>query len=209
MALIKQGKKDEAGRLFAAIAKDKSVPESHPRPRRPDRRQPRRRRERARSPPGPVGPIMTKPNHFRVAILIAAALAASGCSVFKKGKAPTTPVLGQRIAVLTSEGDVQVDPATAALPMSLPRAGRQYRLGSVRRNRVQVDGPSRARNRADAGVHRPGRPRQQPDRRGSRRRRSSPMAASTRSTPWARCALSTPRTGAQMWASQTPNEQGQ
>ena len=28
MALIKQGKKAEAGRLFAAIAKDKTVPEN-------------------------------------------------------------------------------------------------------------------------------------------------------------------------------------
>ena len=38
--------------------------------------------------------------------MIAAALAASGCSVFKKGKGPKTPVLGERIAVLTSESDV-------------------------------------------------------------------------------------------------------
>ena len=62
---------------------------------------------------------MTTKKHFRVAILIAAALAASGCGVFKKGKA-STPVLGQRIAVLTGEGDVTVDPATATLPMNLP-----------------------------------------------------------------------------------------
>jgi outer membrane protein assembly factor BamB len=63
---------------------------------------------------------MKKAHHLRLAILIAAAVAASGCSVLKKGKAATTPVLGQRIAVLSTEGDVQVDPATAALPMSLP-----------------------------------------------------------------------------------------
>ena len=62
---------------------------------------------------------MTRPKYFRVAVLIAAALAASGCGVFKKGKA-TTPVLGQRIPVLTGEGDVTVDPATTALPMTLP-----------------------------------------------------------------------------------------
>jgi outer membrane protein assembly factor BamB len=55
----------------------------------------------------------------RVAILVAATLAASGCSVFKHKKA-STPVLGERIAVLTSESDVTVDPATAAIPMSLP-----------------------------------------------------------------------------------------
>ena len=46
MALIKQGKKHEAGQMFAAIAKDKSVPDSHPRARRPDRGHARRRRQR-------------------------------------------------------------------------------------------------------------------------------------------------------------------
>jgi len=65
---------------------------------------------------------MTKSNFFRVSVLLAATLAASGCGVFKKGKGPSTPVLGQRIAVLTGEGDVTVDPATASLPMTLPAA---------------------------------------------------------------------------------------
>ncbi|MFL6829982.1 MAG: PQQ-binding-like beta-propeller repeat protein [Sphingomicrobium sp.] len=64
---------------------------------------------------------MIKQNHVRVAALAAALLLASGCSMFNKSK-PKTPVLGQRIAVLTTEGDVQVDPATAAAPMSLPAA---------------------------------------------------------------------------------------
>ena len=49
---------------------------------------------------------------FRVSLLCAAALAASSCGILKKGKGPSTPVLGQRIAVLTGEGDVVVDPAT-------------------------------------------------------------------------------------------------
>jgi outer membrane protein assembly factor BamB len=57
--------------------------------------------------------------HFRVAVLIAAAIAASGCSVLKHSK-PKTPVLGERIPVLTGESDAQVDLATAALPMNLP-----------------------------------------------------------------------------------------
>jgi len=57
----------------------------------------------------------------RVAVIALAALAASGCGVFKKG-APKTPVLGERVAVLATEQDVVVDPATAALPMSLPEA---------------------------------------------------------------------------------------
>ncbi len=63
---------------------------------------------------------MTTARHFRVAILIAVALAASGCSVFKRGKAASTPVLGQRIAVLTTEGDVSADPATRSQPLNLP-----------------------------------------------------------------------------------------
>ena len=55
-----------------------------------------------------------------IALSGALALAASGCSVLKKGKHTNTPVLGQRVSVLTGEGDVSVDPETTALPMSLP-----------------------------------------------------------------------------------------
>lgn len=65
---------------------------------------------------------MNKSRTFRAALLIAAALASSSCGVFKRGAKPKTPVLGQRIAVLTSETDVQIDPATQALPFSLPPA---------------------------------------------------------------------------------------
>ena len=57
--------------------------------------------------------------HLRLGFLLGVTLVASGCSILKKTP-PKTPVLGDRIPVLTSEGDVQVDPATAALPMSLP-----------------------------------------------------------------------------------------
>jgi outer membrane protein assembly factor BamB len=55
----------------------------------------------------------------RVAVMIAAAMAVSGCGIFKHKKA-TTPVLGNRVDVLITETDVQVDPVTAALPMTLP-----------------------------------------------------------------------------------------
>ena len=48
---------------------------------------------------------MIKNKSIRVGIMIAAALAASGCGVFKKGKASKTPVLGERVAVLTSAVD--------------------------------------------------------------------------------------------------------
>jgi outer membrane protein assembly factor BamB len=65
---------------------------------------------------------MSKVRYFRVAVTIAAMVAVGGCSsgFLKRGKPRSTPVLGKRIAVLTSEGDVEVDLPTAALPMSLP-----------------------------------------------------------------------------------------
>ena len=56
---------------------------------------------------------------LRTGIILAMALAAGGCGIFGHKK-PSTPVLGERIAVLATESDVSVDPATAALPMSLP-----------------------------------------------------------------------------------------
>ena len=62
---------------------------------------------------------MTKSRNFRVALLIAAALASAGCSVFKHSKAKT-PILGERIPVLTTESDAEPDPATQALPFNLP-----------------------------------------------------------------------------------------
>jgi outer membrane protein assembly factor BamB len=55
----------------------------------------------------------------KFALLALAAVAASGCSILKKST-PKTPVLGERVAVLASEKDVAVDPATAASPMILP-----------------------------------------------------------------------------------------
>jgi outer membrane protein assembly factor BamB len=65
---------------------------------------------------------MTKSRKYTVALLIAAALASGGCSLFKKGARPKTPVLGQRIDVLSNEVDAKADPATRALPFSLPPA---------------------------------------------------------------------------------------
>ncbi len=66
---------------------------------------------------------MTKSKiRFRVLVLIAGALAMSGCGIFNRASRPKTPVVGERIAILANEGDVAVDEATAALPMSLPVA---------------------------------------------------------------------------------------
>ena len=150
--------------------------------------------------------MITK-KHFRVAVLIAAALAASGCSVLKKGKKAATPVLGQRIAVLTSEGDVEVDPATAALPMSLPDpvANTEWTQsgGSASKSVGQVAlGTALARAfTVQAG-------------RGSSltaRLAAAPIAANGRvytiDTLGAVRAFDA-RTGALVWASQTPDDRG-
>ena len=58
-------------------------------------------------------------NDTRLTVMIVAALALGGCGILKKST-PKTPVVGDRVAVLTSELGVEVDPATAALPMTLP-----------------------------------------------------------------------------------------
>ena len=57
----------------------------------------------------------------KIALALAAASLLGGCNPFKKDK-PKTPVVGERIAVLTGETDIEADPATAALPFSLPTA---------------------------------------------------------------------------------------
>ena len=145
--------------------------------------------------------------HVRVAILIAAAFSASSCGVFKKGKSAKTPVLGERIAVLTSEGDVEVDPATTALAMTLPApvANPDWTQpgGSASKSVGHVAlGTALARAfTVQAG-------------RGSSltaRLSSAPIVANgkvyTIDTLGAVRAFDA-RNGAQIWASQTPNERG-
>jgi outer membrane protein assembly factor BamB len=60
----------------------------------------------------------------RVTLLLLSASLLAGCStvggVFKKKEKITVP--GERVAVLVNEADIDIDPATAALPMSLPEA---------------------------------------------------------------------------------------
>ena len=53
--------------------------------------------------------------------LIAAAGLLSGCGIINK-KPKSTPTVGDRVAVLVSEIDIEVDPETAAVPMTLPAA---------------------------------------------------------------------------------------
>ena len=49
-------------------------------------------------------------------------VALSGCSVLNRGGKKKTPVIGERIAILSTESDIGVDEATAAIPMSIPAA---------------------------------------------------------------------------------------
>ena len=57
----------------------------------------------------------------KFALALAAVALLGGCNPFKKDK-PKTPVVGERIDVLTSESDIEIDEATAAMPFSLPAA---------------------------------------------------------------------------------------
>lgn len=57
----------------------------------------------------------------RLIMVLAAASLVAGCSVFEGGsKRPTTPTVGQRIAVLSSDAGVEVDPGLADLPVTVP-----------------------------------------------------------------------------------------
>ena len=107
---------------------------------------------------------MTKAKTFRVVILIAAALASSSCGVFKKGKGTRTPVLGNRVAVLTGEGDVTVDPDTTALPMSLPDPVANTDWAQSGGDADHSMGQAALAKLARPGIHGPGRPRQHDDR---------------------------------------------
>lgn len=57
----------------------------------------------------------------KLALLLVASALVAGCNPFKKS-AVKTPVVGERISVLSGENDISVDPDTAALPMTLPEA---------------------------------------------------------------------------------------
>ncbi|CAN5246195.1 hypothetical protein BH09PSE3_BH09PSE3_13840 [soil metagenome] len=58
---------------------------------------------------------------FGVAPLLALSLALSGCGVFKASK-PKSIVTGDRVAILTSENSVEVEPSLAGVTVSLPAA---------------------------------------------------------------------------------------
>lgn len=58
----------------------------------------------------------------RLVTILAAASVLGGCGIVGGKKDPVTPTLGQRIAVLSSESSVAVDPALTSVPVTLPAA---------------------------------------------------------------------------------------
>jgi len=150
---------------------------------------------------------MIRSKYSRVAVVVAMALAASGCGVFKGGKAARTPVLGNRIAVLTGDTDVSVDPAVTAQPMSLPAATQNS-------DWTQSGGNSTHSMGQLALSARPARAFSVQGGRGNSltaRLASPPIVAGgrvfTMDTAGTVRAFDA-RTGAQVWASQTPTERG-
>src|SRR6476659_8321243 len=150
---------------------------------------------------------MTRSKTIRVALMIAAAIAAGGCSVLHKGKKTNTPVLGQRIAVLTGENDVTVDPATASLPMTLPDAVANSDWTQSGGNAAKSMGQLALGNAlANAFMVQAGR--------GSSltaRLADPPIVANGRvfvTDTIGTVRAFDGRTGAQLWASQTPTEKG-
>ncbi|MES2903926.1 MAG: PQQ-binding-like beta-propeller repeat protein [Pseudomonadota bacterium] len=57
----------------------------------------------------------------KLALLLVASVCVTGCNPFKKD-AVKTPVIGERIAVLSGENAIEVDPETAAMPFVIPEA---------------------------------------------------------------------------------------
>ncbi|WP_129791604.1 PQQ-binding-like beta-propeller repeat protein [Sphingosinicella sp. CPCC 101087] len=56
----------------------------------------------------------------RIIVALTAVSLLAGCGIFRGSRGPTTPTVGERIPVLASESDVEVDPALAGIPVSLP-----------------------------------------------------------------------------------------
>jgi outer membrane protein assembly factor BamB len=56
----------------------------------------------------------------RLILALAALSMLGGCGAFHKGKKHNTPTVGERIPVLSSEAAVEVDPALASIPVTLP-----------------------------------------------------------------------------------------
>lgn len=58
----------------------------------------------------------------RIVLALVAVSLLSGCGIFGGRRGPTTPTVGERIPVLGVEGQVEVDPALADIPVTVPPA---------------------------------------------------------------------------------------
>ncbi len=56
----------------------------------------------------------------RVVVALTAVSLLAGCGILNRGGPPTTPTVGERISVLGNEGQVEVDPALADTPVTIP-----------------------------------------------------------------------------------------
>lgn len=79
----------------------------------------------------------------RILCLLAATSMLAGCAQLGIGgnKKPTTPTVGKRVAVLAGESDVEVDPALASVPVSVPTPA------------INIDWPQPGGNAAKSMIH--------------------------------------------------------
>jgi outer membrane protein assembly factor BamB len=56
----------------------------------------------------------------RVMAALTALILVSGCGIFGGSKKPKTPTVGERIAVLSSEASIEIDPALSDVPVTVP-----------------------------------------------------------------------------------------
>ena len=54
----------------------------------------------------------------RIIVALTAVSLLTGCGIFGGSRGPTTPTVGERIPVLASESDIEVDPALTILAVS-------------------------------------------------------------------------------------------
>jgi outer membrane protein assembly factor BamB len=56
----------------------------------------------------------------RIVVALAVVSLLGGCGILRGSRGPTTPTVGERIAVLGTEGQVEADPALADIPVTVP-----------------------------------------------------------------------------------------
>ena len=103
---------------------------------------------RALAAPGPIGPRMTKATSIPRRRDDRRGARRERLQHVQEGQGPKTPVLGQRIAGPDQRERRRGRSRDCGAADEPSRAGRQHRLDAVRRQRLQVDGPARARHRA-------------------------------------------------------------